>query len=222
VCGYAQIFFHPVEKFAFLGFLVVRAGPSLGKQMAWVASGMCQEIACKLLLDNDFRACDRLFLELDDPGRATDERRRRRGVKRITRFDAICKQCGTELRLLEFDYLQARLGLPGDWPAPEQPHLLGHISKGTQASMHAEMLRNVLRLIYAHLNPEGVYHGNAQKDGLYRSYLQELCANQCARVPVSVRLLTVGQTMAKWGRAIPAGRTSAEAADQEPRASARE
>ena len=42
--------------------------------MAWVTSRMCQEITRKLVLDNEFRACDRLFLELDDPGRATDEK----------------------------------------------------------------------------------------------------------------------------------------------------
>ena len=106
VCGYMQLFFYPVEKFALVGFLVVRAGLSLGKQMAWVTSRMCQEITRKLELDDEFRGCDRLFLELDDPGRASDEKKRRRGVRRITRFEAICQQCGTQLRLLEFNYLQ--------------------------------------------------------------------------------------------------------------------
>ena len=77
VCGYMQLFFHPLEKFAFLGFLVVRPSLSLGKQMAWVTARMCQEITRRLLLDQEFRACDRLFLELDDPGRAGDEKKRR-------------------------------------------------------------------------------------------------------------------------------------------------
>ena len=178
-----QLFFYPVEKFALVGFLVVRAGLSLGKQMAWVTSRMCQEITRKLELDDEFRGCDRLFLELDDPGRASDEKKRRRGVRRITRFEAICQQCGTQLRLLEFDYLQARLGLPADWPGPERPHLLGCVSKGTETCMDGERVRNVLRLIYTGLNPEGVYYGDAEKDGLYRSYLTALCAKECARVP---------------------------------------
>ena len=37
--------------------------------------------------------------------------------------------------------------------------------------MDGERVRNVLRLIYTGLNPEGVYYGDAVKDGLYRSYL---------------------------------------------------
>ena len=44
--------------------------------------------------------------------------------------------------------------------------------------MDGEMVRNVLRLIYTRLNPEGVYDGKAEKDDLYRSYLQELCAER--------------------------------------------
>ena len=129
VCGYMQLFYNPVENFSFVGFLVVRAGISLGKQTAWVTSRVCQEITCKLAFENGFRACDRVFLELDDPGRAADERTRRRSARRISRFEAICKQCGRELRLLDFDYLQARLGLPADWSGAERPHLLGYISK---------------------------------------------------------------------------------------------
>ena len=49
VCGYMQLFFHPAEKFAFLGFLVVRASLSLGKRMAWVTSRMCQEMTRQLV-----------------------------------------------------------------------------------------------------------------------------------------------------------------------------
>jgi hypothetical protein len=196
VCGYAQLFFHPVEKFAFVGFFVVRAGLSLGKQMAWVTSRMCQEIIRQLAQDNEFGACDRMFLELDDPGRATDEKQRRRGVRRITRFEVIAKQCGRELRLLDFDYLQARLGLPADWPGPERPHLLGYVSKGAEAYMKREMVCNVLRLVYTRLNPEGVYDGKAEQDDLYRSYLQELCRKECARVPGAVRLLTAREIVA--------------------------
>ena len=105
---------------------------------------MCQEIR-QLALDNEFGACERMFLELDDPARAADEKQRRRGVRRITRFEAIAKQCGRELRLLEFDYLQARLGLPADWSGPERPHLLGYVSKGTEACMDRETVCNVLR-----------------------------------------------------------------------------
>ena len=197
VCGYMQLFLHPVEKFAFVAFLVVRAGLSLGKQMAWVASRICQEVTRTLALDKEFGACERIFLELDDPGRAADERQRRRGLKRITRFEAICRQCGRELRLLEFDYLQARLGLPADCSGPERPHLLGCISKGAEARMDGAMLRNVLRLIYTRLNPEGVYGGEAEKDGLYRSYLGELCRKECARVPASVRMRTAREIVAQ-------------------------
>ena len=200
-----QLFFHPQEKFAFLGFLVVRASLSLGRQMAWVTARMCQEITRRLLLDQEFRACDRLFLELDDPGRAGDEKKRSRGVKRIARFEAICQQCGLDLRLLEFDYLQARLGLPADWSGPERPHLLGCVSLGTEACMAGEMVCKVLRLIYTRLNPAGVYDGKAEKDELYRSYLKEFCAKECARVPASVRLLTAGEVVARVakGRANP-------------------
>ena len=144
----------------------------------------------------NFGACDRIFLELDDPRRAADEKQRRRGVRRIARFEAICKQCGRELRLLEFDYLQARLGLPADWSGPERPHLLGCITKETEARMDGEMVCNVLRLIYTRLNPEGVYAGDAEKDGLYRVYLQELCRKECAGVPASVRLLTASEIVA--------------------------
>jgi hypothetical protein len=189
VCGYMQLFFDPVDGFAFLGFLVVRASLSLGKQMAWVPSRMCQEITRKLLLENDFWTSGRLFLELDDPGRATDEKQRRRGVRRITRFESICKQCGVELRFLEFDYMQARLGLPADWSGPERPHLLGYASKKTEACLNRETVCSVLRLIYTQLNPEGLYGGNAEKDDLYRSYLQKFYTKECARVPASVRLL---------------------------------
>ncbi len=185
-----QLFFHPVEKFAFVGFLVVRAGPSLGKQMSRVTARMCQEITRRVALDDEFGACDRIFFELDDPRRAADEKQRRRGLRRIARFETICTQCGKELRLLEFDYLQARLGLPADCAGPERPHLLGYISSGTEACMDGAMVCNVLRLIYTRLNPEGVYDGKAGKDDLYRSYLQELCRKECARVPASVRLLT--------------------------------
>jgi hypothetical protein len=163
---------------------------------------MCQEITRMLAVDNEFRACDRIFLELDDPGRAADERTRRRSVRRIARFEALCKQCGWELRLLEFDYLQACLGLPADWSGPERPHLLGYISsKGTETCMDGEMVCKVLRLIYNWLNPEGVYHGKAEEDNLYRSYLKELCAKECARVPASVRLLTAQEVMAKASNA---------------------
>jgi hypothetical protein len=196
VCGYMQLFFHPVERFAFLGFLVVRASLSLGKQMAWVASRMSQEIARQLALDDELRAYDRIFLELDDPGHAADEKQRRRGIRRIARFEAICKQCGVEFRLLEFDYLQARLGLAADWPGPERPHLLGYVARAAESCMEGEMLRKVLRLIYTRLNPEGVYGGKAEQDDLYRSYLQELCAKQCARAPASVRLLTARDVVA--------------------------
>jgi hypothetical protein len=195
VCGYMQLFFHPVEKFAFVGFLAIRSSLSLGKQIAWGTSRMCQEITRKLTLDDDFRACGRVFLELDDPGRATDERKRRRAVRRITRFEAICKQCGLELRLLEFDYLQACLGLPADWSGPERPHLLGYVSRTTEACMNGDMVCNVLRLIYTRLNPEGVYDGKAEKDDLYRSYLKGLCTKECARVPASVRLLTARELL---------------------------
>jgi len=204
VCGYMQLFFHPVEKFAFIGFLVVRAGSSLGKQMAWVTSRMCQEITCELERDDVFGACERVFVELDDPCRATDEKQRRRAVRRITRFAAIWKQCGRELKLLDFDYLQARLGLPADWSGPERPHLLGYVSRGTEACMDREMVCNVLRLIYTRLNPEGVYDGKAEKDDLYRSYLTELCAKECARVPASVRLLSARELVAR----IPGARNS--------------
>jgi hypothetical protein len=62
--------------------------------------------------------------------------------------------------------------------------------------MDREMVCNVLRLIYTRLNPEGVYDGKAEKDGLYRSYLNELCAKECARAPASVRLLTAGEIVA--------------------------
>ena len=197
VCGYMQLFFNPAEKFAFVSFLVVRASFSLGKQKAWVTSRICQEITRKLAFDNGFRACDRIFLELDDPGRATDEKTRRRGVRRITRFEAICKQCGRDLRLLDFDYLQACLGLPADWSGAERPHLLGYISKETEAYMDGEMVCNVLRLIYTRLNPEGVYADKVEKDDLYRSYLKELCRKKCPRVPAAVRLLTAHEVVAR-------------------------
>ena len=82
VCGYMQLFFHPVEKFAFVGFLVVRAGLSLGKQMAWVTARMCQEMTRKLALDKGFRACERIFLELDDPGRASGREKTATGRKK--------------------------------------------------------------------------------------------------------------------------------------------
>src|SRR5262249_48026943 len=36
VCGYMQLFFHPLEMFAFVGFLVVRASHSLGTQREWL------------------------------------------------------------------------------------------------------------------------------------------------------------------------------------------
>ena len=93
------------------------------------------------------------------------------------------------VELLEFDYLQARLGLPADWSGPELPHLLGYISKGRNAHGQRDA-GNVLRLIYTRLNPEGVYDGEAAKDGLYRSYLKELAGKKFARVPASVRLLS--------------------------------
>jgi hypothetical protein len=197
VCGYAQLFFYPGEKFAFVGFFVVRAGLSLGKQMAWVTSRMCQEIIRQLALDHEFGACERMFLELDDPARAADEKQRRRGMRRVTRFEAIAQQCGRELRLLDFDYLQACLGLPADGSGPERPHLLGYVSKGAEACLDGETVRNVLRLIYTRLNPEGVYDGKAEQDGLYRSYLQELCTRESARVPASVRLLAAHEIVAR-------------------------
>ena len=197
VCGYMQLFFQPVEKFAFVGFLVVRASLSLGTQMAWVATRMCEEVTRRVDMDDEFGRCDRIFLELDDPGRATDEKSRRRGGRRVARFEAICKRFGKPLRFLDFDYVQARLGLPDDWPGPERPHLLGYLSKRTDSSMEGERVRNVLRLIYTGLNPEGVYHGNAEKDRQYRSYLNELCTRECARVPETVRLLPAGEVLAK-------------------------
>ena len=75
------------------------------------------------------------------------------------------------------------MGLPADWSGPERPHLLGCVSKGAESRMNGAMVRNVLRLIYTRLNPEGVYHGNAEKDGLYRSYLTALCGKECAGCP---------------------------------------
>jgi hypothetical protein len=197
VCGYMQLFVHPAEKFAFVSFLVVRASLSLGKQMTWVTLRMCQEVTRKLAVDKDFGECDRIFLELDDPGRAVDERGWRRGIRRITRFEAICKQCERELRFLEFDYLQARLGLPVDWSGPERPHLLGYISRRAETGMGNEMVCNVLRLIYTRLNPEGVYDGETEKGDRYRSYLRDLCARECARVPASVRLLSAHEIVAR-------------------------
>ena len=58
------------------------------------------------------------------------------------------------------------------------------------------MVCNVLRLIYTRLNPEGVYADKVEKDDLYRSYLNELCRKECARVPAAVRLLTAHEAVA--------------------------
>ena len=98
------------------------------------------------------------------------------------------------MRLLEFDYLQARFGLPADWSGAERPHLLGYISKGTEHDGRRDGMQ-VLRLIYTRLNPEGVYAGKVEKDDLYRSYLKS-CIQKCARVPASVRLLTADEVVA--------------------------
>jgi hypothetical protein len=197
VCGYLQLFLDPAETFAFIGFLAVRASLSLGKQMAWVVLRMCQEIVRSAGADRQLGACNCAFVELDDPGRAADEKRRRRGTARIARFAAICRDCGGELRFLDFDYVQARLGLPADCPGPERPHLLGYISRAVPGCMDRETVCNVLRFIYTRLNPEGVYGGDAQKDALYRSYLNELCTRECARVPASVPLLSAHEVIAR-------------------------
>jgi hypothetical protein len=193
VCGYMQLFYHFVDKFAFISFVAVRPGLSLGKQMMRVTSCMLEEVARQLAHDRGFRPSDRIFVELDDPGRATSEKQRRRGVRRITRFATICQHFARDLRLLEFDYLQARLGLPADWSGPERPHLLGIVSNRTDACLDGETVRSLLRFIYTRLNPEGVYDGDAGKDALYRAYLNELCAKECARVPAAVPLLTAGE-----------------------------
>jgi hypothetical protein len=201
VCGYMQIFFDPVENLAVVGFLVVRADISLGRQAARVTTRICQEITRKLIVDGNFQVCDWLFLELDDPHRAADERQRRRAARRIARFEAICQQCGLELRLVEFDYVQACLGLPADGSRAERPHLLGCISRGPESCMSGDALRKLLQLIYTRLNPEGAYYGNSQQDERYRSYLDALCAKECARVPVSVRLLSAQQIVSGTPRA---------------------
>ena len=196
VCGYMQLFFHPAEKFAFLGFLVVRASLSLGKQMAWVTR-MCQEIHAGSWWTRNFGRVTGCFWNWTIQA-APWTRKTAKGREKNRAFEAICQQCGPDLRLLEFDYLQARLGLPADWSGPERPHLLGcRLAKGRKAAWTGQMVCNVLRLIYTRLNPEGVYDGEAEKDDLYRSYLKELCAKECARVPASVRLLTAGEFVAR-------------------------
>ena len=181
VCGYMQVFFDPVEHLTFVGFLAVRAGLSLGRQTIRANTRICQEMIGKLLADKNFQACKRLFLELDAPGRAADERNRRRGARRIRRFEEICTQCGLALRFVDFDYLQASLGLPADGLGPERPHLLGCIARESESCMSGDLLRKVLHLIYTRLNPEGVYDGNSRHDALYRSYLNVLCARECAK-----------------------------------------
>lgn len=188
VCGFTLVHYYPAHRLAFIAYLASEKEIAISR--GTIAAQLMQRVAHLLETDDHLRACRGFLLEVEDPRRAADEKTRRRQLARVELFCTLAQSRGYALRALGIDYHQPLLHVPevGD-RGRELPMLLMYASKNVDPFLPRASVEELLGFIYRELYPEG-FSSVAQENDQYRAYLEEFFAEQVARLPDRVRLLS--------------------------------
>lgn len=196
VCGFILFHYYPSTQLALFAYMVVANTP--GVPVNAVSSALSSEASRLFQRRKELRSNKGFVLEVDDPRRDTNARKRDESLARIRRFCTLSEMQGFSLRALDIAYMQPKLSLD-DLISEEKPLLLLSArsrSGPLAASVDRSEVEEVLSFIYTKVYPEG-YSTDSRENQAYLAYCSALRDREVAMLPNQVRSLSSAQLVAQ-------------------------
>jgi uncharacterized protein DUF4062 len=188
VCGFLLMHYYHRHRLAFIAYLVSEKEIAFAR--GTIAARLLDHMAQLLSTDEQLRACRGFLLEVDEPRHTADETARRRQMARVEFFCTLAQSRGYSLRALGIDYRQPLLHLPEEGDrGREVPMMLMYASRTVESFLPRADVEQLLGFVYQELYPQG-FSAVEHENDLYRAYLNEFLAEQVARLPDRVQLLS--------------------------------
>jgi len=199
VCGFTLLHYYPTVQLAFIAYLVSEKGIPIDH--GFVSHRLIEKVASVFSQEEYLSPCKGFLLEVDDPRTAASSDETHERLARIRLFCLLAESLGSSLRGLDFDYRQPMLWPPSATEAGrEVPMMLMYASRsptvGANGSLPQAEVSRLLQFVYKWLYPEGFSEILAE-NARYRQYLDRLFAEQTARLPTEIPLLSFREIRAR-------------------------
>jgi hypothetical protein len=201
VCGFLLFHYSSAANLALIAYMVV--GKTPGVQVNAVSAALGARVRKLLQSQKEFKECKGFIVEVEDPRKERDSRKRIEALARIRRFCTLAETQGFTLRALDFDYKQPRLSLEA--PGIEYPLLLlsARVRRNLSASETArDEAIEALTFVYTLVYSDG-YSPEPEENQAYARYCAELTRREISSLPDRIRALSSKQLEARYRNATP-------------------
>jgi nucleoside phosphorylase len=190
VCGFILVHFYPKVQLAFVAYLVVKRGISVGGER--VSQRLLSHVLTIFKKHKHLKNCKGFVLEVDDPTQARTKKQRMERLARIRLFSIQAAASRLCLRALDFRYHQPPLSVPvaGKKHREEVPMILMYAARvpPKRSWMTKQEVSGLLKFIFVWLYPEG-FSDVPEETEAYRKYLTGLYWLRISKLPQRIATL---------------------------------